>query len=195
MQDRQPSQRQSPCGTAHLGRIGMVARWQPVHNGHACVLRALCDCADRAIIGIGSTNRHTMRNPFSLSETADMIQLVLAGRENYRLLPIPDLDDGPRWRAMVVEMFGPLDLFVTANPYVWSLLAAEYPLARPVELIPESARVAVDGTMVRRAMARGDGWRALVPGEVADYITARQLDDRFRREFGLQTLAMDAIIQ
>jgi len=173
----------------------MVARWQPVHNGHVPVLRALCDRAERAIIGIGSANRHTMRNPFSFSETADMIRLVLAGRENYTLLPIPDLDDGPRWRAMVVETFGPLDLFVTANPYVWSLLATEYPLTRPVELVPDHARVAIDGTMVRRAMAQGDGWQAWVPGEVVEYITAGQLDARFRREFGLQTLAMDTIIQ
>jgi nicotinamide-nucleotide adenylyltransferase len=195
LRDKQPSQRQDHPGTAHLERIGMVARWQPVHNGHIPVLRALCDLADRAIIGIGSANRHTVRNPFSLSETADMIRLVLAGRENYALLPIPDLDDGPRWRAMVAERFGPLDLFVTANPYVWSLLSAEYPLARPVELIPANARVAVDGTMVRREMARGGGWRALVPGEVADYIASRRLDERFRREFGLQTLAMDAIVQ
>jgi len=159
------------------------------------VLHALCDNADRAIIGIGSANRHTVRNPFSLSETTDMIHLVLDGQENYTLFPIPDLDDGPRWRAMVVEMFGPLDLFVTANPYVWSLLSAEYPLAKPVDLIPVEARVAVDGTMVRRAMAQGDDWRALVPGKVAEYITAKKLDERFRREFGLQTLAMDTIIQ
>jgi nicotinamide-nucleotide adenylyltransferase len=124
-----------------------------------------------------------------------MIRRVLGERENYALLPIPDLDDGPRWCAMVVEMFGPLDLFVTANPYVWSLLDAEYPLVRPVELIPANARIAVDGTMVRRAMAQGDGWQTLVPDEVADYITARQLDERFRREFGLQTLAMDAIMR
>ena len=195
MRDRQASQRQDHCDTIHRERIGMVARWQPVHNGHKAVLSALCDCADRAIIGIGSTNKHTMRNPFSLSETTDMIQLVLAGRENYTLLPIPDLDDGPRWRAMVVEIFGPLDLFVTANPYVWTLLAADYPLIRPIELIPADARVAVDGTRVRRAIARNDNWRALVPDKVADYISSRRLDERFRREFGLQTLAMDAIIQ
>ena len=195
MRETQPSQEQTHCNPPHLERIGMVARWQPVHNGHVPVLRALCDCADHALIGIGSTNRHTARNPFSLSETTDMIQLVLDGRENYTLLPIPDLDDGPRWRAMVVEMFGPLDLFVTANPYVRSLLAADYPLARPVELIPVPARVAVNGTMVRRAMAQGDGWCVLVPDKVAEYITDRKLDERFRREFGLQTLAMDAIIQ
>jgi nicotinamide-nucleotide adenylyltransferase len=172
----------------------MVARWQPVHAGHVPVLRALCDRADRAVIGIGSANRHTARTPFSLAETADMIRLVLDGRDNYDLLPIPDLDDGPRWREMVVEMLGPLDLFVTANPYVWSLLEDAYPLVKPVELIPAEAGVAVDGTMVRREMARGDGWRALVPDRVAAYITARQLDERFRREFGLQTLAIETII-
>ncbi|MBN1138819.1 MAG: hypothetical protein JXM73_19700 [Anaerolineae bacterium] len=194
MGGKQALERQDRCGVARLGRIGMVARWQPVHNGHVPVLRALCDRAERALIGIGSANRHSVRAPFSLTETADMIRLVLGGRENYNLIPIPDLDDGPRWRAMVVEIFGPLDLFVTANPYVWSLLEGTYPLGRPVDLIPAHARVAVDGTMVRRAMARGDGWRALVPGEVADYITVRQLDARFRREFGLETLAIEAIV-
>ena len=34
---------------------------------------------------------------------------------------------------------------------------------RPVELVPEEERIAIDGTMVRREMARGDGWRDLVP--------------------------------
>ena len=195
MRDKEQPLGQTLCCTVDLGTVGMVARWQPVHNGHVPVLHALCDIADRAIIGIGSANRHTVRNPFSLSETVDMIRLVMAERDNYILLPVPDLDDGPRWRAMVVEMFGSLDLFVTANPYVWSLLDAEYPLAKPVDLVPAQARVAVDGTMVRRTMARGDGWQNLVPGEVAEYITDRQLDERFRREFGLQALAMDAIVQ
>jgi nicotinamide-nucleotide adenylyltransferase len=173
----------------------MVARWQPVHRGHIPILRALCERADRALIGIGSANRHNLRNPFTLSERMDMIRGVLSGRDNYALIPVPDLDDGPRWRAMIVRLFGPLDLFVTANPYVSSLLAADYPIVRPVELIPDHTRIAVDGTMVRREMAQGDGWRDMVPAEVADYIAARRLDDRFRREFGLHALAMDVIMQ
>jgi nicotinamide-nucleotide adenylyltransferase len=175
-------------------RIGIVARWRPVHRGHVPVLRALCDRASQALIGIGSSNRYDLRNPFTLEETMDMIRLVLAGRKNYTLIPVPDLDDGPRWRAMVIELFGPLDLFVSDNPYVSSLLAADYRIIRPVELVPEDERAAVDGRMVRREMARGDGWRDLVPKETADYIAARRLDERFRREFGLQTLALDAII-
>ncbi len=182
----------------HMDRldcIGMVARWRPVHRGHAPVLRALCERASQALIGIGSSNRYDLRNPFTLEETIDMIRLVLTGRQNYTLIPVPDLDDGPRWRIMVIELFGALDLFVTDNPYVSSLLVADYRIVKPVELVPEDEKMALDGSMVRREMARGDGWQALVPKEVADYIAARRLDERFRREFGLQTLALDAIME
>jgi nicotinamide-nucleotide adenylyltransferase len=135
-----------------------------------------------------------MRNPFTLEETIDMIRLVLAGRNNYTLIPVPDLNDGPRWRTMVVELFGALDLYVTDNPYVRQLLTKDYRVARPVVLVSEEDRVPIDGRMVRRAMARGDGWQELVPKEVVDYISARELDARFRREFGLETLALDATI-
>ena len=181
--------------TDHFGRLGMVARWRPVHLGQSPVLRALCDRAGHALIGIGSSNRYNLRNPFSLEETNDMIRLVLAERENYTLIPVPDLDDGPRWREMILDLFGPLDLFVTDNPYVASLLAEDYTITRPVTLVPDDEKVPIDGTMVRREMARGEGWRQLVPVEVADYITVHQLDERFRREFGLQTLALDTIIE
>jgi nicotinamide-nucleotide adenylyltransferase len=177
-----------------FGRIGMVARWRPVHLGHAPVLRALCRRADQALIGIGSSNRYDVRNPFTLNETSDMIRLVLADLENHTLIPVPDLDDGPRWRAMITDMFGPLDRFVTANPYVRSLLSEDYVIIRPVELLPMEQRIAIDGSMVRREMARGDDWRELVPKIVANYITTRKLDERFRREFGLETLALDTII-
>ncbi len=178
----------------HFKRIAMVARWKPVHLGHVPVLRALCSCADRAFIGIGSSNRYNARNPFTLEETMEMLQLVLASHSNYTLVPVPDLDDGPRWRLMVLGMFGSLDAFVTDNPYVASLLRDDYLLLRPVALLPPEERIAVDGNMVRRELARGGNWRALVSPEIADYIAARHLDERFRREFGLETLALDAVV-
>ena len=181
--------------SSHLDRIGMVARWRPVHLGHAPILRALCDRASQAVIGIGSSNRYDLRNPFTLEETSDMIRLVLAGRNNYSLIPVPDLDDGPRWRLMIIDLFGALDLFVTANPYVASLLGKDYDIGRPIELVHPEERVPIDGTMVRREMAMGDGWQDLVPPNVAEYIAGRQLAQRFRQEFGLEVLALDAIIQ
>ena len=174
---------------ARVGRIGMVARWKPVHLGHAAVLDALVARGELALIGVGSSNRYDAENPFTPDETEAMIRRVLAGRENYRLLRIPDLDDGPGWRAMVADLLGPLDLFVTANPYVRDLLGVVYAVAHPVQLLATERHVAVSGTMVRRAMAQGDAWRPLVPPAVAAYIEEHGLDERFRREFGAATLA------
>ena len=184
-----------PMDTKHFNRIGMVARWKPVHLGHLPVLHALCEQAEHALIGIGSANRYNARNPFTLDETTEMLTLALAGYDNYTLIPVPDLDNGPRWRLMILDLFGPLDAFVTANPYVAHLLIEDYPLIKPVALVAEAHRIAVDGAMVRRAMAKGDDWQTLVPPEIAHYIQERQLDERFRREFGLETLALDAIVR
>lgn len=174
---------------ARFGRVGMVARWKPVHLGHAAVLRALCENADAVVIGVGSSNRHSLRSPFSYEETAEMITVVLAGRKNFFLLPVPDLDDGPRWRLMVRELFGELDLFLTDNPYVAGLMKGLYEVARPVEIVLPEERVAVDGTQVRLEMARGGEWERLVPPEVAAVIREKKLDERFRKEFGLEALA------
>ena len=177
--------------------IAMIARWRPVHLGHTPVLRALCERSSRAIIGIGSANRYNLRNPFTVAETVDMLTLALDGYSNYELLPIDDLDDGPRWRKMVKSKLAPLgkiDLFVTANPYVAKLLQADYPVCRPVSLITDEEKIPLDGTMVRHAMAAGAEWEQMVPETIADYIKSNKLDQRFRHEFGLEALAMQTII-
>ena len=173
-------------------RLAMVARWKPVHAGHAAVLEALVARAARVLVGIGSSNAYDVANPFTAGETAEMIRIALAGHDNFTILEVPDLGHGPRWRAMVTDLFGPLDLFVTANAYVRSLLEGDYRVVHPVRLVAPERRVAVDGTMVRRRMARGEAWEELVPPAVAAYLRDRGLVDRFRREFGLATLALEA---
>jgi len=175
-----------------LHRLGMVARWKPVHLGHAAVLEALVERAEEVVIGIGSSNRYDLRNPFTLEETADMIRRVLGdvGDHGYSVVPVPDLGHGPRWREMVAGLLGPLDLFVTANPYVRDLMKDVYPVVHPVRLVPPERRIALDGTAVRAAMARGEEWRGMVPAGVAELIDDRGLAARFRREFGLATLAL-----
>ena len=174
-----------------VSRIAMIARWKPVHLGHAAVLEALADRADHAIVGIGSPNKYDASNPFTADETASMIRLVLDGRDNVDLVEVPDLGHGPRWRAMVVGMFGPLDLFATANGYVRSLLEHDYRVVHPVWLIAPERRVAVNGTMVRRLMARSEQWRDLVPPVIAGYLDANGLVERFRSEFGDETRALE----
>ncbi len=186
---------QTPNPTETQSRTaGMVARWQPVHLGHAAVLRGLCNKHESVIIGIGSANTQNARSPFTLAEVTAMLQFVLADFDNYRLIPLEDLGDGPRWREMVREKFGPLDIFFTGNPYVRSLMEAIYPVAHPVTLIPPEDRIALNGTMVRQAMARGEDWTSMLPPSVAAYLNENNLVVRFRQEYGLETLALETII-
>ncbi|MFN8428155.1 MAG: hypothetical protein U0X87_18100 [Anaerolineales bacterium] len=42
-------------------------------------------------------------------------------------------------------------------------------------------------------MARGE-WESLVPPVIAEYIKSDRLDQRFRNEFGLETLAMMTVV-
>ena len=172
----------------------MVARWQPVHLGHKAVLQALCRSVAHIHIGIGSANVTNYRSPFTVEEVTKMLNLVLDGWDNYTLHPIPDLNDGPRWREMVASLFGPLDVFFTANPYVASLMQPVYQVQHPVHLLAKEDHIAVSGTQVRKAIARGEDWQALLPVKVAAYIQANRLDTRFREAFGLQTLALETIV-
>lgn len=175
-----------------VARLGMVARWKPVHRGHAAVLQSLLERADHVRLGLGSSNRYGLQNPFTAAESAEMIRRVLGPPARYDLVEVPDLGHGPRWRAMVAELFGPLDLFVTANPYVRELMREIYRVVHPVTLVPPERRLPVDGTAVRRAMARGEEWREMVPPEVATYLQEEGLVRRFRSELGLATLELDA---
>ncbi len=173
----------------HLERVGMVARWRPVHRVHAAILRGLCGRANQVVIGIGSSNRYNAANPFTPDETARMIRSVLAGRDNYEIQEIPDLGDGPRWAKMVRGMFEPLDLFVTANVWVRDLAAQFWPVAHPIHFIPPEARAPISGTLARVAMARSGAWRDLVPPAVAALLEEEGLVERLRAEFGEEIIA------
>jgi len=174
--------------------IAILGRWQPAHLGHQSALLALCRQFGHVMIGIGSSNIQDFRNPFRLSEVEEMLRLSLAGFSNFKLVPVPDVIDDQTWCQSISQTFGNLKHFVSANPFVKSLLHETYTISHPREFIPEDQMVAVSGTVVRRELARGGNWQSLVPKEVVHYIENNQLDERFRKQYGLQTLAMETII-
>ena len=180
-----------------LGRVGVIGRWKPFHNGGAAMLESLCEQAGHVVIGIGSCNKYNRRNPFTAEESQCMIDAYLSRRfSNYSFVYIPDyahlpeFRDGQKWRGIMAASYDTLDGFVSGNDYVRDLLKDDYRIVHPVEFVPLEKRVRVKGTQVRIEMAKGDAWKPLVPGEVAMYLENDGLVERFRREFGLETLAM-----
>lgn len=175
-----------------MRHVAMVARWKPVHLGHAAVLRGLMRNAERVSIGIGSSNIIDARNPFSAAESAEMLARVVGVSTNVTIFEVPDLGDGPRWRDWLVERLGDVDLFVTANPCVASLMRVVMPVAHPVHFVPEAERIALNATMVRQRMLAGEPWDHLVPPAVAAYLRERCLVERFVKAFAAQPAAVSA---
>lgn len=182
-----------------LGRAGVVGRFRPLHLGSALMLEALCEQAEDVTIGIGSSNRYNARSPFTAEEAMDMINLHLRPRfRNYSFVSVPDyghipeFKDGKKWAEEAVAAYGTLDCFVTGNEYVKQLLAPHYPAISSYEIIPRESWIMLSGTMVRTAMAQGSLWKPMVPAAVADYLERNGLVERFRKEFGLETLAVAA---
>jgi len=182
-----------------FGSVGFIGRFKPLHNGAALVLERLCEAADHVVIGIGSSNKYNLRNPFTPEETKAMIDAYLRPRfTNYETLFVPDFGhlpegrDGRLWKSYVIEYFGNLDVFVTGNSYVAELLKDHYAILHSAALIPREEQFRLRASAVRHAMALGADWKSYVPKEVAAYLESHGLIERFRNEFGLDMLAESA---
>jgi len=167
-------------------KLGIIGRFKPLHLGQQKLLERACESAEHVTIGIGSSNKYNLRNPFTFEETEQMIKRSLAF-PNYSITPIPDFGDGEKWVKYLIEQFGDLDVFVTGNTYVQKLLEEHYKILDSHELIPEEDQIRLRATKVRYEIAVGDNWRNLVPEQVAEYLDTNNLIERFRKEFGEET--------
>ncbi|MFH1400814.1 MAG: hypothetical protein ABIH41_04805 [Nanoarchaeota archaeon] len=177
-----------------LGRVGVIGRFKPLHNGQADLLERICSEATCVVIGIGSSNRYDARNPFTANETQEMLEATLSSQTNYIIIHIPDFaaspkhQDGQEWRMYVKDHMGTLDHMITGNKYVASLLGNDYHIIDPHEVLGAD-HDEVRATEVRLLMAKGGDWRSQVPTALADYILRNGLDARLRAEFSQDIIA------
>ena len=180
-----------------LGKVGVIGRFKPLHHGAVRMLEAICEQSKEVIIGIGSSNKYNVRNPFTPEETEEMLRIVLSPNySNFKIVYVPDsghlpeYSDGFKWKEDVKELFGKLAYFISGNEYVRSLLKDIYSLIHPHELVSNGKWRRSRGTEVRFEMARCNiEWKKFVPKEIADYLENKRLLERFQKEFGLQTIA------
>jgi nicotinamide mononucleotide adenylyltransferase len=180
----------------NLGTVGLIGRWKPLHNAAGILLETICQSADLVKIGIGSCNKYNLRNPFTAEESREMIDLFLKPcYQNYEFIFVPDFghileySDGQMWRRFVVDHYGRLDHFVTANDYVEQLLKNDYHIIHSPEIIPIQYQIPLKGSMVRMAIALGN-YKQYVPSAVYEFLEQSGLTERFRGEFGLETLSL-----
>ena len=127
-----------------------VGRWQPLHNGHVAIIRYALERGERVLVGVRETPL-SESDPYGAPQRIDMIERtfaaeVAAGR--LRAIPVPDLAGVNIGRNVGYEV-------------------------NTIQVPDDIA--AVSGTELRRRMAEGGDWRALVPDGTAAVLTREGL--------------------
>lgn len=163
-------------------------RFQPFHNGHLEYLRAARALCENLVVGItnpdpstiledpASSHRHLPEsNPYTYFERLLMIREVLSDEgvppEQAVMIPFP-VNSPERWRYYLPRhVVHYLRVFSDWEQAKVDRLR-EYGYA--VEVLHPGIEKAVEASEVRRRMAAGEDWRALVPPAVARVIETLQ---------------------
>ncbi len=165
--------------------LGMIhGRFQPFHNGHLEYLRLALERSDVLVVGITNPDpyqiaeevtsahrHHAEANPFTFYQRLAMIRDTAHDEgvvpERIVILPFP-VNLPERWRYYVppqahhfVRVFSAWE-----QTKVDRIAAAGY----AVEILSPGATKEIEATEVRRRLAAGEDWRALIPPAVARII-------------------------
>ena len=154
----------------HSPKRGMfLGRFQPFHNGHDAVVRAIAPEVDELIIAVGSAQySHTLRDPFTAGERIMMITRALEDLPLTKyVLPIEDIEQNALYVAHICRLTPPFDVIFSNNPLVIRLFQEA---GIPVQRVPPVDRGHLWGTKIRELMIEGEEWRRYVPPRVAEVI-------------------------
>ncbi len=145
-----------------------IGRFQPLHNGHVHALKDVFAQEEHVIIVIGSSQAsYTPDNPFTSGERIMMLEGVLEELEipcsRFRLIPIPDIHNYPKWVNHVKQYVPPFGVVYTGSDSGRQLFSEQN---IPVREIVLHRKKILSGTEIRRRMIQGKEWESLVPANV-----------------------------
>lgn len=134
-----------------------LGRFQPFHRGHLSAALDLLKEFDVLIVAVGSSEKsRTTENPFTVGERHAMIKAALtdegfAPETQFKVIPVPDIDDDDKYPKHLADMCPPFDTLVTGNPHVVTIFK------KKVKDIREpKKKYAISATRVREAIAKGE---------------------------------------
>ena len=147
-----------------------IGRFQPFHKGHLRVVQEASKKYDEVIIGIGSSQySDTSDNPFTSEERELMIKKTLEKSviNNYRVIPIPDIHNPPKWVDHVLPIVSDFDVVISNNSLTKRLFSEK---GYNVKETPLYKKKKYSGREIRRRMINSEPWDDLVPTEVSNFI-------------------------
>ncbi|ERG96472.1 nicotinamide-nucleotide adenylyltransferase [Haloquadratum walsbyi] len=157
-----------------------IGRFQPYHNGHHKMVKAITAEVDELVLGIGSAGHsHTQQNPFTAGERVMMVTKSVADFDvTTYAVPIEDLDRNSVWVSHVQSMSPTFDVAYSNNPLVIQLFSEA---DVEVRQSPMFNREILKGSTLRERMIHDDDWKSLVPSQVIDVIEEIDGIERMRR--------------
>ncbi len=158
-----------------------IGRFQPLHNGHMRAIEWILGRCGKLIVLVGSSQKcYELENPFTVGERIDMLYRTLKSKgvaDRCLILSIPDIQNNALWVSHINSLVPRYDVVFTNNALTKRLFREA---GREVVAIPFFDRKSNDGTKIRRAMAKGDGWEKLVPDEARKFMKEIRATERMR---------------
>ncbi len=147
-----------------------IGRFQPFHKGHLKVIKYALEKYDEIIIGIGSSQyQNTIKNPFSFKERKNMIKKTLNKNniKDFRIIPIPDIHNPPKWVDHVLSITKNFDVVITNSTFTKKLFEEK---AFKVVDTPIFNKDNYSGKEIRNRIKNNENWEKCVPETVEDLI-------------------------
>lgn len=155
----------------------VIGRFQPLHAGHAKLIRTAIEDCVHVVVGVGSSEaREDLRNPFTYEEREAMITSVFGDTVEVRA--VPDIHNPPAWVRHVLELVGPVDKVYGNDPHTLDLFDDQ---DVPVVRTGHFDRDNLEASTIRMQLAEGDpAWRKAVPAEVVPILDRIDAGKRLR---------------
>ena len=146
-----------------------IGRFQPFHNAHLADIKRILKDNDFVVIAIGSAQHHlTKDNPYSFEERKKMIEMVMNSSKikNYKIFPVPDLYNDKRWVEYIVYKLPHFDAVYSGNKWTLNCFKKFGYRSKKITLLK-----GISSTIIRDKMAKGKGWKELVPKEIYNSVS------------------------
>ena len=158
-----------------------VGRFQPFHRGHLLVVKGMTKVAGKVVIAIGSSeSKPSAENPFTVAERREMIQRALQDEDiipnfDVTIVDVPDMGDDAEWTKKCLELSEEVHQIWTGNEATQKCFETAGIEVKTIKEVP-----GISATEIRERMKNGGDWRALVPSEVASYLSEIEATTRLK---------------
>lgn len=135
------------------------------------VVKGMTKVCGKVVIAIGSPDAHDGENPFTVAERREMIQRALQAEDiipnfDVSIIEVPDVGDDAAWAKKCIELSESVHQVWSGNEWTLKCFEGLDVETKPIREVP-----GISATEIRTRMKNGGDWRALLPDDVASYLS------------------------